>query len=99
MGMSPWPVRKTIGIQMFLVASSRWKSSPLNPGSRTSNTRQLGISEAFLRRKLSADSKVSACSPTVLNRNLSEERTDGSSSITKTNEAAVINDSRQLLAA
>jgi hypothetical protein len=35
----------------------------------------------------------------VLNRNFREERTDGSSSTTKTKEAAVMRDSRQLLAA
>src|SRR5215471_14492820 len=46
----------------------------------------------ILRRKPLAESEVSTCKPTVLKRNLSEERTDGSSSITKTKGAAVMND-------
>src|ERR1700722_14109766 len=73
-------------------------SMPLNPRSLTSSTRQLGTSGSFLCNKVSADSKLSTCSPTVLKRNLIEDRTDGSSSTTKTMEAVVMLDSRHLLA-
>ena len=46
-GISPWPVMKTIGMSILALASSDWKSSPLNPGNRTSSTRQVGASGQF----------------------------------------------------
>src|ERR1051325_95304 len=75
---------KIIGIWHFLAASSGCKSSPLNPRSLTSSTRQLGASAGSCCRAVSADSNVSTCRPTALMRNFSEERTDGSSSTTNT---------------
>ena len=48
------------------VKSSRWKSSPLIPWSLHVQHEALGPSGGFLRKKASAESKLSTCKPTVL---------------------------------
>ena len=81
-GMSPWPVMNTIGISMFALASSAWKSSPLSPGNLTSSTRQLGPSDNLLRRNSGAEAKAATCKPPDRNRRANASRSEASSSIT-----------------
>src|SRR5262249_24721303 len=83
-GMSPYPVRKMIGICTSALASSSCKSSPLRPGSLTSSTRQLGSCARDLTRKSAADAKVSTGRPAERMRLASDSRTDRSSSTTWT---------------
>lgn len=66
MGMSPWPVRKTIGNAPSRDASSRWRSKPLSPGRRTSNTRQPGASGRAASRNAWAVGKTSTVRPMVI---------------------------------
>src|SRR5262245_48642358 len=84
MGMSPWPVMKMIGRSISTAASSRCRSSPLRPGSRTSSTRQAGTSGRWLVRNSRADAKVATLRPTERRRLWSASRIAASSSITKT---------------
>ena len=42
MGMSPWPVRKIIGIALSFVVRASWSSRPFKPGIAMSSTRQPG---------------------------------------------------------
>src|SRR5260370_1382017 len=64
-GMSPWPVRKMIGIWISALASSRCRSSPFNPGRCTSRTRQLATSARGLARNSCADSNVRTRNPDI----------------------------------
>src|ERR1700760_2798040 len=73
---------------MSAVASSRWKSRPLCPGSLTSSTRQLGPSGGSDLRKSETDANSSAFRPTDRNRRPSELRSSASSSMTRTVEFA-----------
>src|ERR1700741_3799759 len=82
-GMSPYPVTKTIGTWISSLVSSCWKPSPLTPGNRTSSTRQLGPSGGLFWRKSCTDSNVSTRSPTDVTMPLMASRTERSSSITK----------------
>src|SRR5262245_65338061 len=84
MGMSPWPVMKMIGRSISTAASSRCRSSPLRPGSRTSSTRQAGTSGRWLVRNSRADAKVVTLRPTERRRLWSASRIAASSSTTKT---------------
>src|SRR2546428_4878996 len=83
-GMSPWPVRKMIGILISALASSRWRSSPFNPGRCTSRTRQLGTSARGLARNSCADANVRPLNPAERIRLSPASRTDASSSTTYT---------------
>src|SRR5918993_1185075 len=83
-GMSPCPVMKMIGISVRSLATCRWRSSPLRPGSETSSTRQLGLSTGGRARNSCADAKVSARQPSWRISSSSDSRTEMSSSTTKT---------------
>src|SRR5262245_56112965 len=82
--MSPWPVMNMIGRSISTAASSRCRSSPLRPGSRTSSTRQAGASGRWLVRNSRAEAKVTTRRPTEQRRLWSASRIAASSSITKT---------------
>src|SRR5256886_6474072 len=84
MGMSPWPVRKMIGSAASVSASSRWRSSPLSPGRRTSSTRHPGASGRRARRNAWAVGKTSTPSPTELMSLRRPSRTAASSATTTT---------------
>src|SRR5262249_42794014 len=71
MGMSPWPVMNMIGIRMFALASSAWKSRPLSPGNLTSSTRQLVTSGSLLLNNSAAEPNVPTLRLTDRNRLLS----------------------------
>src|SRR6267143_3695756 len=83
-GMSPWPVRKMIGIWRSSLASSRCRSSPLRPGRCRSKTRQLGISARGVARNSYADPNVRTGRPAERIRLSTASRTDSSSSTTYT---------------
>src|SRR5262245_34480039 len=90
MGISPWPVMNMMGIWMFALASSAWKSSPLTPGNLTSSTRQLATSGSLLRNKSAAEPNVSTLRLTDRNRLLSASLSDSSSSTTNTIGASAV---------
>src|ERR1700760_1496863 len=69
---------------MFALASSVWKSRPLNPGNLMSRTRQLATSGSLLCSISDAEPNTSTFNPTDSKRLLSALRTDASSSTTKT---------------
>src|ERR1700722_5553592 len=73
-----------IGRSTFASASSFWRSSPLNPGRRTSSTRQPDPSGRMDRKNSCAESKVWASSPTDRTSLLSDKQIAGSSSTTNT---------------
>ncbi len=77
---------KTIGSWTLALASSRWRSRPLIPGSRTSRTRHPGASRRLLFRNSSAEAKVSTRVPADLMRLFRASRTSRSSSTTKTTQ-------------
>ncbi len=63
-GISPCPEIKMMGIRIFALASSFWKSRPLTPGSRTSSTRQLATAGSLLFHSSAVDEKSSHLNPT-----------------------------------
>src|ERR1700686_4550198 len=75
---------------MLASLNSRWKSSPLMPGSLTSSTRQLGASRSWLCTNSCADPNPSTRNPTDSTSRLMARRTDGSSSTTKTTDASSV---------
>jgi len=77
---------KTIGSWTLALASSRWRSRPLIPGSRTSRTRHPGASRRLLFRNSSAEAKVSTRVPADLMRLFRASRTSRSSSAAKTTQ-------------
>jgi hypothetical protein len=83
-GMSPCPVMNTIGIRMPAFTNSAWKSRPLDPGRRTSSTRQLGTSGRALCRNCCAEANTSARNCTDSKSLASARRMASSSSTTKT---------------
>src|ERR1700674_3122604 len=83
-GISPWPVMKTMGISLFASTIRRCKSSPLRSGNCTSSTRQLGASVRARLRNASADANASTLSPADRTRRPSASRTEASSSTMNT---------------
>src|SRR5262245_45581299 len=83
-GMSPCPVRKTIGISTPRSAISRCRSRPLPPGMRTSSTRQAGPPARATSRKSRADAKLRTLRPCERTSRSVERRSDASSSTTNT---------------
>src|SRR5919198_1801510 len=83
-GMSPWPVMNTIGIWISASLKARCRSRPLNPGKRTSRTRQEGASRDRLFRNSCAEPKVSTLKPADWRSRAVEMRTSASSSTTNT---------------
>src|SRR5208337_1833839 len=83
-GTSPWPVTNTMGISSSSSAILSCRSRPLRPGSRTSNTRQLGASVRGRVKNSCAEAKVSARNPADRSRLSNASRIDASSSTTKT---------------
>src|SRR5215470_5265817 len=63
-----------------MLASSRWRSRPLSPGSRTSRTRQLGASGRLFSRNSCGVLNAAALRPTVPRSLVRASRIDGSSS-------------------
>ena len=83
-GTSPCPVMKMTGRSMFDFAISRWKSSPLKPGSRTSSTMQPGASGRLNCRNSSVEPNDRTFRWIERIRLSSASRTEGLSSITNT---------------
>src|SRR6266545_4393164 len=75
---------KIMGIGALTLASSCCRSRPLNPGSWTSSTRQLGASGRWLVKNSCAEANVCTFSPVERIRLLRLARVDRSSSTTKT---------------
>src|ERR1700741_4105546 len=69
---------------MSLLTSSRCRSRPLIPGSRTSSTRQLRASRDALAKNSCAEENACTFSPAERSRLLRLSRIDDSSSITQT---------------
>src|SRR5437762_3541555 len=63
---------------------------PLNPGMRTSSTRQPGPSGRWLTRNSRAELKLCTLSPAERSRRSVERRTEGSSSTTNTTASASV---------
>src|SRR5437870_1794409 len=87
-GMSPWPVTKTIGIAMPALANSCCKSRPLKPGIRTSSTKHDGPSGRFAAKNSRAEPNAWTLKPARRIRRSVDRRNDGSSSTTNTMESA-----------
>src|SRR5262245_48870588 len=81
---------KIIGKSSWAAASSRCRSRPLNPGRRTSSTRQPGTSALRCCRNSRADAKVVTCSPTDRRSRCSASRIETSSSTTKIMASTVV---------
>src|SRR5712691_9124241 len=77
---------KIMGIEALTLASSCCRSRPLNPGSWTSSTRQLGASGRWLVKNSCAEANVCTFRPVERMRFRRLSRIDLSSSTTKTNE-------------
>src|SRR5262245_12922130 len=75
---------KIMGIGALTLVSSCCRSRPLNPGSWTSSTRQLGTSGRWLVKNCCAEANVWTFSPAERIRFLRLSRVDWSSSTTKT---------------
>src|SRR5262252_2615491 len=75
---------KIIGMGALPLASSCCRSRPLNPGSWTSSTRQLGVSGRWMVKNCCAEANVWTFSPMERRRLLRLSRVDWSSSTTKT---------------
>src|SRR5215813_1416732 len=75
---------KMMGSGAWPLASSCCRSSPLQPGSWTSSTRQLGTSGRGLVKNSCAEANVWTFSPVERSRSLRLSRVDWSSSTTKT---------------
>src|ERR1700677_525464 len=80
----PLPVIKMIGMYALSPAIRFCRSKPVRPGSKTSNTRQVGLRRGGRERNSGADAKTSAFQPALLINNSSDSRTDSSSSTTNT---------------
>src|SRR5215510_5701759 len=75
---------KMMGSGAWPLASSCCRSRPLQPGSWTSSTRQLGASGRWLVKNSCAEANVWTFSPVEQSRSLRLSRVDWSSSTTKT---------------
>src|SRR5215831_852552 len=82
--MSPWPVKKMMGISLRSPAIRSCSSRPFSPGSSTSRIRQFGTSAVFRNRNACADAKVSGFQPSNRISDSSDSRTETSSSTMNT---------------
>ena len=83
-GISPCPVRKTMGISMPDFASSACRSRPLRPGSSTSRIKHAGTSGRWPWTNSVADPNVRTVKPAEFSKSATDSRTSGSSSTTNT---------------
>src|SRR5262245_42211199 len=83
-GTSPYPVMKTMGMELLAFASSVCSWKPLKLGILTSSTRQLTTSGSLLASNSVAEPNILTLRPTELSRAATEIRKSGSSSTRKT---------------
>ena len=84
MGMSPWPVRKTIGGSWPLAIRACWSSRPFSPGMATSSTRQPGSLGSWQSKNSCGEEKVATARRAERSTRARLFNTAASSSTTKT---------------